>query len=390
MMEWENVKIDQICKKITSGGTPLRKIQEYYGGTIPWVKTKQVNYNRIYSSDEYITELGLENSSAKLIPANSVIIAMYGDGNTAGRCAINKTEVTTNQACCNLIIDEKKADYNFVFYYLSTQYVKLVSLKSGAGQQNLNSQIIKEFEMPLPPLGIQRRIASILSAYDDLIENNLSRIKLLEELAQRTYEEWFVKFRVNGEQLVVNEKTGLPVGWEKKNFKETLNFKTGKLDSNAMIPNGQYDFYTCAKEIFKTNTFCFDGEAVLLGGNNATGNFSLFYANGKFDAYQRTYIVTSRNSHIPLVYVYYVLKKYLPHFQNASSGAATKFLTMKILDSTEIIIPEISIFEKYHKIGKPCFDKIINLTNQNRHLKESRDLLLPRLMSGALAVKSEK
>ena len=107
MSEWKKVKLGDCCVNVTSGGTPLSSRNDYYNPpTIPWLKTKEVNYNRIYDTEFKISQNGLENSSAKLIPKNSVIIAMYGQGDTAGRVAINKIPLCTNQACCNLIIDK--------------------------------------------------------------------------------------------------------------------------------------------------------------------------------------------------------------------------------------------------------------------------------------------
>lgn len=213
-MSWETVQIKDVCKKVTSGGTPLTSKGNYYfPHHIPWVKTKEVNYCRITDAETYISQEGLENSSAKLIPANSVIVAMYGQGDTAGRVAINKIPVATNQACCNLIIDETKADYRFIYYKLSTLYEKLVSLKNGGAQPNLNAAIIKSLEIDLPSLEMQHSIADILSAYDDLIENNQKQIKLLEEAAQRLYKEWFVDFRFPGyENTPIID--GIPQGWE--------------------------------------------------------------------------------------------------------------------------------------------------------------------------------
>lgn len=177
-MKWEKVKLGDICKYVTSGGTPKSSIKEYYEPKqIPWLKTKEVNYCRIYETEAYISKDGLDNSSAKMIPQNSVIVAMYGQGDTAGRVAINKIPLTTNQACCNLIIDETKAYYEFVYYQLVTLYEKMVSLKNGGAQPNLNAAIIKSMEIKLPPLKTQRYIADILSSYDNLIENNQKQIK---------------------------------------------------------------------------------------------------------------------------------------------------------------------------------------------------------------------
>ena len=144
-MKCNTVRIEDICTLVTSGGTPLTSVQSYYTPKeIPWLKTGEVNYCRIYNTEFYISKEGLERSSAKLIPANSVIVAMYGQGDTAGRVAINKIPLSTNQACCNLIINQEKADYEYVYYALCTLYERLVALKNGGAQPNLNAKIIKE------------------------------------------------------------------------------------------------------------------------------------------------------------------------------------------------------------------------------------------------------
>ena len=139
------VKIADLCTLVTSGGTPLTSNPDYYyPKEIPWLKTAEVNYSRIYDTESYISREGLNHSSAKLIPANSVIVAMYGQGDTAGRVAINKIPLSTNQACCNLVINHAIADYQYVYYALCTLYDKLVSLKNGGAQPNLNAKVIKE------------------------------------------------------------------------------------------------------------------------------------------------------------------------------------------------------------------------------------------------------
>ena len=170
MEEWKLTKIGSICKRVCSGGTPKSTVVDYYGGNIPWLNTKEVNFNRIYSTESTITETGLKYSSAKWIDKYTVIVAMYGA--TAAKCAIGMIPMTTNQACCNLMIDETKADYRFVYYALVNSYSVLAGLANGGAQQNLNAQLIKDFEIALPPLATQKRIADILSTIDDKIENN--------------------------------------------------------------------------------------------------------------------------------------------------------------------------------------------------------------------------
>lgn len=174
-MEWKITNIGSLCNRVCSGGTPKSINNAYYNGNIPWLNTKEVNFNRIYDTEKNITQLGLENSSAKWISENSVIVAMYGA--TAGKVAITKIPITTNQACCNLSINSEIADYNFVYYFLCSKFYELSSLANGGAQQNLNAQIIKDFPIKIPVnLSDQRKIAGILSALDAKIENNNKRI----------------------------------------------------------------------------------------------------------------------------------------------------------------------------------------------------------------------
>lgn len=204
-------RLGDICLKICSGGTPTSSNVSYYNGGIPWLNTNEVNFCNIYSTSKTISQKGLDNSAAKYIPVNTVIIAMYGV--TAGKSAIAKIPLTTNQACCNLVIDEKQADYRYVYYFLKIQSENLNKLANGGAQQNLNSQIIKRFKIALPSLPVQNHIASILSTYDTLIENNMKRIRLLEKMAENLYKEWFVRFRFPGHENV-EMVDGLPKGWK--------------------------------------------------------------------------------------------------------------------------------------------------------------------------------
>ena len=159
-----------ICASISSGGTPTSGKRDYYDGTIPWLRTQEVDFNRIKETGVHITELGLNNSSAKWVPAHCVIVAMYGA--TAAKVAINDIPLTTNQACCNLEINHSIADYRYVFYWLSSRYEHLKSLGEGT-QSNLNAGKIRKFQIPVPPLAEQQRIAVILDKFDALV-NDLS------------------------------------------------------------------------------------------------------------------------------------------------------------------------------------------------------------------------
>lgn len=165
------VKIADICTRICSGGTPKSGVVEFYeNGKIPWLNTGEINFNRIRHTNSYITEAGLASSSAKWISKNSISIAMYGA--TAGKAAVVKIPLTTNQACCNLEVNESVADYRFVYYWLQSNYSKLANLANGGAQQNLSAKTIKALEIDLPPMPIQRSVAEVLSQLDDKLELN--------------------------------------------------------------------------------------------------------------------------------------------------------------------------------------------------------------------------
>lgn len=148
---------------------------------------------------------------------------------------------------------------------------------------------------------------------------------------------------------------------------ELVTFKTGKLDSNASVPDGDYPFFTCAQETLRTNTYSFDTECVLLAGNNANGIFPLKYFNGKFDAYQRTYVVKPRDTNVlSTKFLYYALRLKLSEFRSFSTGAATKFLTLTILNETEIQAPPLPIQQRIAGILW-AYDELIE--NSQRRIK---------------------
>lgn len=191
MNEWKEYKIKDITSRITSGGTPKSSEVSYYDGTIPWLNTKEINFNRITKTERYITEEGLNNSSAKWIPKGSVIVAMYGA--TAAKVAYSLIDLTTNQACCNLIIDEDKANSQFVYYYIQSSYEELFNLACGAAQQNLSVGVIGDFPISLPPLDEQKQIASILSSLDDKIDLLNRENATLEAMAETLFRQWFIE-----------------------------------------------------------------------------------------------------------------------------------------------------------------------------------------------------
>jgi type I restriction enzyme S subunit len=180
-------RLGDVCTTVVSGGTPATGRAEYYGGDIPWVRTSEVDYRAIHTTKVAITEEGLRASSAKWIPAKSVIVAMIGA--TAAKAAFNEVPVTTNQNCCNLVIDPLRAHYKFVYYWLCREYENLRALAPGA-VPIINATTIKAFGIPLPPLDEQKGIVAILEKFDALV-NDLSFALATELNARRNQYEHY-------------------------------------------------------------------------------------------------------------------------------------------------------------------------------------------------------
>ncbi|WP_409501067.1 restriction endonuclease subunit S [Mannheimia glucosida] len=171
---WEMKLLGEIAT-ISSGGTPNRKNETYWKGSIPWVTTAEVKFNTIFDTAEKITEDGLNNSSAKLFPVNTILMAMYGQGKTRGQVAKLGIEATTNQACAAIML---KDGYfvDFYYQYLMSKYDDIREMSNSGGQENLSASIIKTIKVPVPPLPEQIKIAEILSAWDNAIQTTEKQI----------------------------------------------------------------------------------------------------------------------------------------------------------------------------------------------------------------------
>lgn len=200
---WCWIRLENIAEW-GSGGTPSRKRKEYYNGNIPWIKTGELNNGYIFNSEEKITELGLKNSSAKLYPINTVIIAMYGA--TIGKVGILSIEATTNQACACAIV-YKNILFKYVFHYLIYQKEAFINKSKGGAQPNLSQEIIKKHEIPLPPIKEQQRIVN-------RIESLFAKLDRAKELIENT----LAQFEQNRMAILHKAFTGeLTAKWRKEN-----------------------------------------------------------------------------------------------------------------------------------------------------------------------------
>ena len=191
-VEWR--KIEDVCLKVVSGGTPATGKMEYYGGDIPWLRTQEVDWNDIWDTGVKISKAGLENSSAKWIPENCVVVAMYGA--TAAKVAVNRIPLTTNQACCNLLVNEKIAMHRYVFYWLNKEYYQLKEKGQGS-QSNINAKVIRNYPIPIPSMEKQKYIVLTLDRFRELCTalSGLSEEILLRQKQYEYYRDKLLNFR---------------------------------------------------------------------------------------------------------------------------------------------------------------------------------------------------
>lgn len=221
MSNWEQVKIKDVANTM-SGGTPNRSTLEFYEhGDIPWLKTGELKNKFIHHTEEMITELAVQKSSAKLVPENSVIVAMYGA--TVGNLSINKIPLTTNQACCSILPKEEKLNEEFLYYYLLKDKEKLIKMAAGGAQPNISQQLIKDYEILLPSLKEQQKIAEILSSVDAAIEKTEQVIAKTEEVKKGLMQQLLTKGIVHTEfkQTEIGE---IPIEWGVKSLQQLSSF----------------------------------------------------------------------------------------------------------------------------------------------------------------------
>jgi type I restriction enzyme, S subunit len=364
-------------------------LNDYVENGIPFWRSKEVieQFKGAEISNElFITEEKYYNIKNKFgVPAcGDILVTSVG---TIGVPFLVKDESPFYFKDGNLTwiknIDDS-VDSNYLYYWISSQI----------GQQTINNQLIgssqkaltiaalKKIKIPIPSLPTQCKIAKILSNYDDLIENNLKRIKLLQEFARLTYEEWFLRFRIDGKKLELDQTTDLPFRWETVKVKSLLKKikNTVKIKSSNILDMGENPVVDQSKNFIsgytnETNIHTYKGESFIVFGDHTRIlkfiNFT--FARGA----DGTQVIVSNNSRMPQTLFYHSLKAldlsnyhYARHF--------------KFLKEEKIIIPEQKIAKKYNDMCIVIFEQIKNLRNQNNLLKEAVNLLLPRLMTGII------
>lgn len=253
-------------------------------------------------------------------------------------------------------------------------HAKFMNTVSGVGGSLLRARpaVVAKIEIPLPPLPEQRRIAAILDKADALREKRRQAIAKLDTLLQSVFLEMFGDPVVN------------PKGWRVQPLSELLQFRTGKLDSNAMVEGGEYPFFTCSRETYQIDHYAFDCEALLLAGNNANADYSVKHYKGKFNAYQRTYVITLQNPKHSYTYMKNALERKLQEMKMLSKGTNTKYLTLSILQNLKVQVPDEVMQASFEEVASRIDGQREKYEMSLRKIDELFNSLQQRAFSGEL------
>jgi len=280
------------------------------------------------------------------------------------------------------------------------------TITTGVNVPHISGPDMRRYKFPLPPLPTQQKIAQILSAYDDLIENNLKRIKLLEEMAQITYEQWFVRLKFpNHETTPINAKTGLPEGWKELTLGEACNVSGGGTPSKAINEywdNGDIPWFSptdlskanslilldstkkiTQKGLLKSSAKLMSSDSFMMSSRATIGLFGII--DTEFTTNQG-FINITPNKKEHKNYLLFNFKSRVQEFYNHASGATFAEISKTNFKRLKIYWPSDEILLLWNNSIDPVIKSMSNLTKQNQRLKEARDILLPRLMTGIIDV----
>ncbi|MHA3724158.1 restriction endonuclease subunit S [Leucobacter sp. HY1910] len=383
-MTSQTLTVDDVCIRVTSGGTPSRRISEYFDGTIPWLKTQELRDGWVYETEEHITNAAIEKSSAKLLPTNTVMMAMYGG--TVGKLAILGTEMTCNQAACAMIVDPSKADYRYLYYALLNDRSRIVHRANGAAQQNLSARTIKALEYNFPAVEEQRAIAATLGALDDKIASNRRAIKSISDLIDAMSEQL-------GATL-----PGVPVGELAESFKLSVN--PSKLGDSVVdhfslpaFDSGAQPERVPASTIM-SNKLRVPELAILISRLNPRFNRTWWASekSGTPALASTEFLVLRAESELDLAAVWLAVRapffrSELPRRVTGTSGSHQRVRPDDVLG---IEVPDFSIAEKnVKKLALALLQRAELLREETNRLVVLRDSLLPELLSGRIRVPVE-
>ena len=365
--------------RIVTGKTPPTHQEHNFGGDYMFVTPSDLNFKhyRCQQTERTVTDEAKSELPNQFIPASSVMFTCIGA--TIGKCGIAVDECLTNQQI-NSVIANDETDSTFLYYLLCHSVDIVKALGGGAATPIVSKSKFEEVQLLVPPLREQKAIASFLAAYDDLIENNHRRIALLEDAAKHLYREWFVYLLFPGYEHTATTN-GVPDGWRQTQLGQMLTLKRGHDLPSAERVDGEIPIVSSSGITGFHNEKKATAPGVVTGRYGTIGE--VYYVQQDYWPLNTALYVCDFKGNPP-AYVAHLLKHVLAGTQ--SDKAAVPGVNRNVLHRIPILAPTKRLIDQFAEFAQSTYQKIYVLDTMNQKLSSARDLLLPRLMSGEIAV----
>ena len=396
--EWTTVRIGDLGEVVT-GGTPSSKKPEFFGDSYPFITPTDMDEAfRYIETDRHLSDDGRLNQIRRQLPAGAICFVCIGA--TIGKVCMTQTLSFSNQQINSVITDSKRHDGFFVYYLFSTLKERIKGIATGTATPIVNKSSFSDIEVSVPSKTTQGRIAAILSAYDDLIENNLRRIKILEEMAQSLYHEWFVKFRFpSHEQTRMIDSTlgKIPNDWSvsslghlsilrKSKYMEAIHANMPLLDLAKMLQRSLLVGSMGNPAELSSSRILFKEDDVLFGSIRP---YLHKVALAPCDGVTNVSVLVIKPNEVNFRAMLAILLSSIDVIRWAdqhSTGTKMPVIKWERFSDMPIILPDGNTLTRFQEIVWPMLQSIKTASRRIKNLRETRDLLLPKLISGELDV----
>ncbi len=407
-MEFKKYKIEEIGT-VVGGGTPSTKNDNYYGGNISWITPKDLsNYSNryIYHGERNITEEGLNNSSAKLVPTDTILMTSRAP---IGYLALAGKKVATNQGFKSIICNEEIVSPKYLYYLLQNKMDNIKSLGTGSTFSEISGKVVKNIEVSLPNLLNQKKVEKVLDSIDEKIELNQKIIANLEELSQTLFKRWFVDFefpdengnpyKSSGGEMVDSELGEIPEFWKISKLEEIIDYSNKSIDVEKSFNKLDYIGLEHIPKNNKISINNWEDSSKIKGKKTLVSKGDILF--GKLRPYFQKVGISPINGVVSTdilvirpkkeVFYYFLLiyisqNKFIQYTTNTATGTRMPRTGSKQINTYKLILPPVSTLELFNTTLKNITINILQKNQEIRTLEILRDTLLPKLMSGEIEI----